>query len=115
MTNLCPTCQSTPVLEHHGAGYRYGCPNRTRRTVREGFAGSGCPNYVLYVNTTEKGARKSWNRATEQEPGKCVCGLRLPCNSCLVGSSGTARDASYQWWSRRDGNHKYSDEGTEAR
>ena len=116
MIAICPTRRCLPVLEHDHRGFRYGCPNRNRHHIRSGFAGHGCENWVVYYATTERGARKSWNRAVAQEPGKCICGLRLPCNNCLTDSSATARDTGRsQYWSRRDHNHKYSDEGTEAR
>jgi hypothetical protein len=111
MTAICPTCRCLPVLEHDHRGFRYGCANRNRHHIRSGFAGHGCENWTVYYATTERVARKSWNRAVATEPGKCVCGLRLPCNDCLVGRSATSRDAGKsQWWAQRKDHHPYSNE-----
>jgi len=107
----CPTCHAQPILEHGPRGYRYGCPSRTRRPIREGFAGRGCENVTVYWATTEGGARRCWERAVAQPLVPCPrCFLRGP-HECFSGDA-LARDGSRSWWSERKSNHKYTDETT---
>jgi hypothetical protein len=107
----CPACHAQPVLEQRGARFRYTCPNSTRRPVRLGFAGRGCEAATDYWNTTEGGARRSWEREVGAPMEHCPrCGLRGS-HECLSGDA-LARDGSRSWWSERKSNHKYTDEET---
>ena len=112
----CPTCHAQPILERSAGRYRYNCPHRNLAPGRGGFRRGGCEKFTEYWNTTEKGARQSWEKAvgTAAPAERCPrCGLREP-HLCLMGDA-QSRDGSRSWWSERKSHHRYTDEESAAK
>ena len=121
----CPTCNAAPVLVHDCRGFRMVCPNRNTVPGRKAGDNGACENWTPHYRRSERAAAKTWEiavagepvraeRIIEAEPGRCKCGLRLPCNGCLFASGADRNAGERQWWSGRKSHNRYSDEETRA-